>query len=204
MSSRRSGSTLIEVMIGCLILGLLMTVLFQCFRSGAGAWKKVEAQAALIGDLQVTASLLDREFERTSPASVTVDPAGTGLAFLSPLDDSGLYTTDVNGRIEWKAYCVCWYDAASKTLQWHKFPLVAAAPERQTPGPIQEYDDGSGKKPLASYYNNGRVVARFVDSCAFVRTGVAVQFTWLVQRKRYGSERLESARMASQITPRNN
>jgi hypothetical protein len=203
MSSSRKGNTLIEVMVGCVILGLLMTLLFQCFRSGAGAWKKVEAQAELIGDLQVTASLLDREFERTSPASVTLDATGTGMAFLSPLDDTGQYTCDVNGRLEWKAYCVCWYDAAGKTLMWRKFPLVAGAPERLTAGPIQDYDDGSGKKALAAYYVNGRVVARHVDACTFARAGLGLQFNWLVQRKRYGSERLESVRMVSQITPRN-
>lgn len=203
MSRGLRGNTMVEILVGCLILGLLMTLLFAAFRSGAGAWKKVETQAELIGDLQVSASLLQRELERSVPASLSLDPAGNGLAFLSPLVDGGQYTCDINGSIEWKAYCVCWYDPATRTLQWRKIALVGGAPEATVPGPIESYNDGTGAKPLNAYFANGRVIARNVRSCNFQRLGLSVEYQVVAERKRYGTERLESVRLASQITPRN-
>lgn len=200
------GTTLLETMIGAMLLCLMMAALFFIYQMGASAWKKGEAQTELMADIETCHARLIRELERSTYASLSLDPVappGPAISFLSAVDDAGQFCFDtVTQQIQWQKYVAVYYDAASREVRWREIALAPGAPEANTPEPIESYDAGGGA-PLATYLTGGQAMARNISSLQMVWSNGVLELTTRGERKRYGSERLEEFSLRSVVGLRN-
>lgn len=190
------GHTLVELMVGFMLLTLLFGMLYFVYRTGAGAWKKSETQVELLQEAQVVTSRLSREVERSVYDSAEVDPGpniGTAVAFLSCWNDAtDQYDYDATSRSPiWHKYLICYYDAANQKVYWNETPLgsptTAAAP----------------LPALATYRSGGKLLASHVTRCDFTLSEEVLELQLELERKHYGSEKLEQIQLPTRVFFRN-
>jgi hypothetical protein len=183
------------------VLGMLFVLLFRIYQIGASAWKKGDAQPDLLQGMQVAKARLSVEIERSIYESLSLGPGGNGLSFLSAVDDTGVFRYDpVTLTPRWQKYVVVYFDAPNKNLMWTTVSVVGT-PQEMTPAPIEAFGP---MLPVQTYFTGGRPVARDLAVCTFAVTpDQLVSFTWIGQKKRYGSERLEKLELQSQLGFRN-
>ncbi len=196
----RSGTTIAELMVAIFILGLLFVALFEIYRMGASAWRKGEAETTLLQGLQVVKSRLDRELERSTFDSLSVD--ANGLAFLSAMDygTRSFVIEPALVRPRWQKYIVVYYDPPQRAILWREVPVVGT-PQENGATPIEAF---GAQTPLASYYAGGRVVIRDVAAWQIqVTVDELVALTWRVERQRYGKQAPETIELRSVVHMRN-
>lgn len=191
----RSGLTLVEVLVTLTVLSILMTALFAVFKMGLSAWHKTSTKNELLQQVQIVDFRLSDELQLSALESATADPGIDALSFLSPLDANGKFILSAKGRPEFQKYIIYYRKSSDQKMYRREVLLNAGASERNVPGPIEEYDPGTGKKPLGFYTNSGQPLARyFTDFTPEVLPEPVSQVTWKLtaQRKRYGTDRPES------------
>lgn len=202
---KRRGLSLLETMISAVLLGILTSLLFFVYRMGASSLMKGQAQTELLQDVQASSSRLLREIERSTYASLSLDPPppggpATAISLLSAIDPAGQFAYDpAVGEPTWQKYVVLYYDAPSEELRWREVVLAAGSPEARTPGPIEQYQGSA----LATYRNGGRTIARHVTRCELSFADGTVTLLLETQRKRYGSEQKEQITLRSSGAFRN-
>lgn len=189
---RRPGTTLMEVMVASGIMLMVISMVFVVYVTGARAWRRGEGQADLLQDLEVIQTQLQREVASSVSLSLSADAPGKSLSFLSARLPGGGFQV-VDGHVEWQSYLVYYLDPPTRELRRREIPLVAGAPQRQTPGPIDAYDDGSGARPLSSYCVGGDVIGRDVSDLTFavMNGGRLLKVTVEATRKRPDNPGLE-------------
>lgn len=182
---------------------LLSLVLFELYRVGASAWQKSDSQVDVLRNLQTVLTHVSRDAQGSSFASQSNDP--TALSFLTAVQGAAGFVVDpTTFRPIWQGYRVYYYSPALKTVSVREEPLVAGAPETSAAGPIENYAGPSGAQPLAFYCNSGRLLASGVTRFQVdVTAPDLIELTLEGQKKRYGSERLETLRLKSTVRMRN-
>jgi general secretion pathway protein J len=97
-SRGRAGFTLVEVMIGLVLLAMLMTVILTSIRLGTGIWSQAEARTDDQDAMTSVETLLRRTVDAAQPAFASADPSDRrilfsglpdALDFVAPLPGSG-------------------------------------------------------------------------------------------------------------------
>jgi general secretion pathway protein J len=70
MRAREVGFTLIEMLVGLALLGLLTLVLFSALRFGSQSWERAEGKSLQVVDLAIMESMLRRELGKAFPLRV--------------------------------------------------------------------------------------------------------------------------------------
>lgn len=186
---RLRGISLAELMVSCVILGLLLAAAFAIYRMGASAWLKSDVKSELLQVAQQVSAKVNREIEASSYRSVEIAPDGSGLAFLSAKDGNGIFNYDpVAITPRWQEYVVLYFDQGRKALLQREVPVLGL-PQEKAAMPISSLGGG----PVANYFQNGRVIAHGMDSCRFSVTaseGIVVEIS--ASKKRYGSQTPEN------------
>lgn len=160
---RPAGFTLVELLISCVILGLLLTVTFMIYRMGASAWLKSDAKSELLQIAQVVTAKLNREVESSSYRSASVSADNSAVAFLSARNADGVFVyDDVSVIPHWQNYVVFYFQASSKSLLRREVG-VAGTPAELAAQPI----DVLGGGPVDNYRSAGRVMGSGMDNCRF-------------------------------------
>jgi prepilin-type N-terminal cleavage/methylation domain-containing protein len=166
--TRRSGFTLLEMLIVCSMVGLLITVLFAIFFQGASAWRLSDARSDLEGEAALILHRLTLEAQQSSRASLST--AGEAVSFASARDAGGDFQNTPQGDPLWQEVVV-YYRHPEGTLRRRELPLPTP---QATPLPIQDLDLGWGPRPLADYLSEGKVAARLVESFQPVQTSTGM------------------------------
>jgi type II secretory pathway pseudopilin PulG len=185
-TSTRSAFTVLEALLSMALLSLMLVAAFWCYRMGALAWKKSEAQSELQNTAQLLQSRLCREVERSIYASASADPPGTGTAFalLLPVTNGGDVALNSAEFVpSWQRYGV-FYLASEGELRFRDIPLAPGSPEANNPEPIDRYDAG-GMQPLSSYRTGGQVLGRGVRLFEVRLSQGLAEFTLRVERPRF-------------------
>lgn len=146
----RAGFTLIEVIAGCVVLGLLTLVIFNVFALASTSFQTTSVRLELQGELRKICTELRREFEQSTYASVAIapqvvvvpdqppDPTPTsnvnrdGLCFASLANPQGPGTVDnVTGLTRWDGYTVYspyWAVADPANCKLFRYRVSAHAP----------------------------------------------------------------------------
>lgn len=154
---RARGATLIELMLGIALLGMLLTLLFLIFHMGWNAWRSANLRSDLNDQSRLVVQSLSRDLEASVYASLSLQ--GEAVSFLSARDDAGVFALDGNGDPLWQRYVVFYRDAGRDEVVRAELPLAAPL---SAPEPI-EVNTG---QPLASLLGPGRVIARGVKRLA--------------------------------------
>jgi prepilin-type N-terminal cleavage/methylation domain-containing protein len=201
-----TGLTLVEVLVVLSIFSILLTAIYFIFQMGLSAWHKTATKNELLQQVQIVNFRLSKELERSSLGSLSADTALGIVAFLSPLDNDGVFVVGTEGRPEWQRYIVYYHNSAENVIYRTEIPLIAGASERRVPTLLEDYNDGSGPQPLAAYASGGRPLSRFVTIFEpTVFPAPLSQLNWLItaERRRYGSERPEMLTMTAAAYLRN-
>lgn len=202
--TRQRGVTIMEILVACLVLALLGLLTIALFRTGASGWRKLEAQSTLLADYEVLEAKLSREAQRSCfvSASTTVGPNGSTLAFLSAMNDDGVFAIDpLSYQPVWQKYLVFYYDQNARRIYLAEVPLVPGSPEISAPQRLEDYDAGTGS--LEDYRHDGRLLMTDVDTCNFSLLDSILSFEIAGSRKRYGDTEPEILRMAGSAGFRN-
>lgn len=87
--ARRYGSagfTLIEMMIGLVLLSLMLTVLFSSLRLGATSWDTAERKLARVAEREAALRIVERQLQLSMPILHAPDGESAKLAFLGEAD----------------------------------------------------------------------------------------------------------------------
>ncbi len=160
---RVEATTLIEVLIASSILLLIISFIFFVYVNGTRAWHRGQNQADLLQDLMLVQEAVRRDLASSAYASLTIDQPNRAFSVLSPRGPNGRPVV-VDGEIEWQSYVVFYHDATQRAVLRLEVPLIAAAPERSAPAPIEQYDPGSGPRNLVDYLGDGEVIGRDIYS----------------------------------------
>lgn len=131
---------------------------------GLNAFHKTTTKNDLHRQIQVMSLRLMDELQRSSIASVSLDPATNSdtIGFLSALDNNGNFILDARGRPEWQKYVIYYHESSDDKIYRVEVPLIATASQRRVPTPIENYNGGSGEETLSFYATGGRPVARLI------------------------------------------
>jgi general secretion pathway protein J len=89
ISARRHGSagfTLIEMMIGLVLLSIMLTVLFSSLRLGATSWDTAERKLARVAEREAALRIIERQLQLSMPILHAPDGELAKLAFLGEAD----------------------------------------------------------------------------------------------------------------------
>ena len=194
LTCTRGGFSLLEAVLSCFLMTILTVVCFVALRGGMWASQRGASQAEAVQDVQSMLAVLTAYLQSASLPSLTIGPGNTSFAVLDNAPQNGPRSYDASGRVVWERYDIVYYDAPAKVLRARYLPLTSTASERQTPGPLDQYDPGGGAQPLASYLNSGQVIGRNLLSCQFSRQGGRVALTLHCEKKgpRNGVEKVET------------
>jgi Prokaryotic N-terminal methylation motif len=203
LRKRRRGITLVELIVASFVLGLLGLLTVALFRTGASGWKKLEAQSTMLADYEVLNTKISREAQRSVYGSASTDVGANGptLAFLSALDDDGVFVLSDTYEPVWQKYLVFYHDQAKRSVYFAEVPLIKDSPEIKVPGPLQNYDGGS--PDLDKYRTDGRLLMTDVDRCTFTLAGTMLTVEIEGSRKRYGDSKPETLEMINSTAFRN-
>ncbi|MGE0494900.1 MAG: type II secretion system protein J [Vulcanimicrobiota bacterium] len=195
----RRGFTLGELLVGALITGLLLAMLFAIFRTGASAWHKTDAQADLTGSLQRIGARFVACLEQADLQTVQVSPDRRILAAVVATDAAGNLHRDANGDLLWQRYVLFWWDSVRQEVYTRELPH-ANIPQGEF---LTDVDLGSGPQPLSFYANSGRRLAGEITDFEVGYTGQIATMRAVGTHQRYGSERAETVEMQFAARPRN-
>ena len=164
----RIGFTIAEVLVAGFVMGLLLVAIFAIFRMGVVSWQKLNANTELFQSIQVSSAKLSRDAERSVFVSASMDNSGRAVAFLSPLDQDEQFVVRDDGSLEWQKYLVFYRDPSTNEVLVKEVPLHPTAAERMNPGPIENYNDGTGTKAWSTYMSAGQPLARDVTEFTIV------------------------------------
>lgn len=193
-TSVKRGFSLLEAVLSCALMAILSGVCFVALRGGMWATQRGATQSEVVQDVQAMLATLTAYLQSASLPSLTIGPGNTSFAVLDNAPQNGPRSYDTSGRVVWERYDIVYYDAPGKVLRARYLPLAPAAPERGTPGPLEQYNPGGGAQPFASYLTDGQVLGRNLTSCQFARQGQRVAVTLVCEKKgpRNGVEKVET------------
>ncbi len=180
--SGRRGTSILEMVFVCAMIGILTLLIFATYRMGLSATNKSLSQNELLSELQVGLRTLGSNLRQGSADSVSLAPGGSAIAFLSSSDLAGNPQIGPEGQPLWQAYIIFYHDAAEQTLKKRRIELPPASPFRTYPGPIENVDFGSGVEPIAFYLNSGAPVSRMLESF-LVEEDPAIDDNYLITLK---------------------
>ncbi len=202
-----AGLTLLELLLACALTLMLRAGIYAIFRMGVSSWHKVDSQTELQQSLEVAATRIAKQVQRSPYDSCTISPDGRALACLSALyDDGRVAVSPLDGTLQWQRYLVFYFDSSKGELREVEVPVLASSPERTRAGPLENFDSGSGPQPWPFYTQMGRVLARQVTNFEAVLEpdpSKLLTVTLVGQKKRYGSDAPEIATTRVSIGLRN-
>lgn len=161
---RNSGVSLIEAIVVCGMIGILTAFIFATYSLGLRATFKGNAQNELLGQLQLGVRILGDGLRESTTASVTLEPAGPGISFLTSYDINGVPVVGTDGRPIWQAYLIFYHDPVAKTLNRRRLELTPSSSIRTAPTTIENFNPGGGAQPLSFYLNSGQPVSRLIEN----------------------------------------
>lgn len=198
------GITIVELLVASFVLGLLGLLTVALFRTGASSWKKLEAQSSMLAEYEVLNEKLSREIQRSvyASASTAVSPDGSTLAFLSAIDEHGVFVLNpTTHEPEWQKYLIFYFHQPTRKCYMAELPLAAGSPEKDTPETLENYDAGSGN--LNDYRKDGRLLMTDLDVCNFTLADSMLNLEIGGSRSRYGSSQPEVLKMTNSTAFRN-
>lgn len=105
---------MVELMLGILLLGMLLVVLFTIFERGWAAWRQANTRNDLSNQSRQAVDSLTRELEASVYESVSLGPES--VSFLSARDDDGQPVLDAAGNILWQRFVLYYRDPATRRM----------------------------------------------------------------------------------------
>jgi len=173
---RRSGFTVVEVIISASMLLALSLLLVVGWSQGMRAWGTVAEKNEVVTQGQRLVRLLERELEGSSTASVETAPSPSSLSFASSfdLDTRRQFEADAaTGSLFWQKRVVYYFQ--DQSVYRRELATPVSSPGYSSPLPISEVDLGSGKRPMTFYTDQGSPVAREVTDATFELDGSRVR-----------------------------
>ncbi len=204
-TSDPSAFTLAEVTVASFVAVLLMMAAFFIYRTSVSVWMKGDSSTEVRNAAVVALQKVSRDLERSIYDSVSVSADQRGVVFLTALDDNGRFQYDpVNQWSLWQAYHVYYFDPPTRSLRLRRVPVVGT-PQETVPTRIESFGPS---QPVDTYLNSGQLVAPNLDAGQFgleasFSGAPLVRMIFRSDKKRYGSERLESYGVNSVIHLRN-
>lgn len=193
------GFTLAEALVGAVVAGMLFGAIFWVYRNAASAFMKGDTLTHLRHATLTGSQKLSRDLERSVYDSLSVSPDARAISFLTALDPNGEFQFDaITQQARWQAYLIYYYEAAGgaapeRSLKRRRVSVVGT-PQETAPTPIESF---GAAQPLSSYLSGGDPVALELDFCEFLvelspSGEPLIRARLRAEKKRYGSERLES------------
>lgn len=121
--------TLAEVLVASALLLVVQGIAYLLLVLSNRSWSVVATRADVAINAQVGVAAMRRELQDTTASSVTV---GTNaVAFLSALDDGGVFQTDADGQPLWQAFVVYYVDPNNSALRRSRITPASATPLSQ-------------------------------------------------------------------------
>lgn len=108
MRSRSRGVTLVETLIHSSLMLLLLGGIVAVLILGTRHFRMVEAVAEVQREMAAAVGSLRQELAETRSASILAGAGPTGVIFLSPRTDSGVWAHNSTGKLLWQRW-VCFY-----------------------------------------------------------------------------------------------
>lgn len=151
----RSGHTLVELMLGIFLLGMLLFLLFVIFEQGWAAWRQASLRNDLANQSRQVVDSLTREMQSSIYESVSIQ--GEAVSFLSARDDSGASVLDGSGNLVWQRYVLYYRDDPTRRVLRCEVPVAGGV---DPPVPIET----ALGNPLTTYLAPQRLIADRVRS----------------------------------------
>jgi len=199
-STYHRGATLLEVIVGMGILGLLSAMMFAVYVLGANAWMKGSTETDLLQASQLVTRFLAKEAEAATAQSLSFSSDNRGTAFLSASDSNGAFQYDSSSLLPlWQDYLLFWFEPANGTLFKRKVPVVGT-PVETTPAPFSTFTS----VPLDAYLVDGRPLVRGLTEVRFTNPGPSqLKIELDVEQRRYGNTEAEVTRVETLVHLRN-
>lgn len=127
MKHARRGTTLLELLVYSLLLGVLLLAVYGVFSAGMKYFRFIEATSDLRGQAQTTLIRIAAELAETRGYTVLVDDEA--LIFCSPRNRAGSYTYDAYGNLQWHRFVGYYRESDGRIL---RTPVYLSTP-RSTP-----------------------------------------------------------------------
>ena len=197
ISVPNKGFSLVELMISTGLLFLLIILIGALHITSHKAYAKTGASQELTGEGNLFTRLLSSELQRSAFLSVSVEPDGKALSFLSAKQSDGSVAYNASGTQIWDHWVIFYLEG--EELRRREFPWVDGPTVRETPVTIE----AATGIPLAAYLTGeGKTLSRQVESFRVE----ALPGTQLVQYQLELQSRLDSEhllRLQGKIRPRN-
>ena len=161
--SPSSGFSVLELTMAAALVGILTTLVFGAYAAGLKSMFKSQAQNELLSELQVMARRVSNEMQQTSIESVSLSADGEAVSYLTCYDADGIPQLSPGGSPLWEAYLVVYLDRTIKSVVLNRVDLKNTSPQRTVPTPIEKFKTGGTTKPINSYRNAGRPIARYIE-----------------------------------------
>lgn len=192
----RRGFGLLELLVSAAVLLLLLGLQLLLIREGSSSWHKADVQSELQCSLQVAMARLAREAEGSTWAGVSLGNQSVSL-LSAHLQDEPLALSS-NGYVLWKRYSVFYVEDGELLRVEHRWPAPGDVAK-----PIEEFDFGTGVRPLSSYAQAGQRLASSVTDFQVHRQDGLLVVEVAASRTRYGSSEPERASFRQEIFLRN-
>lgn len=126
----RKGMTLIEMLIACFCVLFLVDILFFMFFSGNAIWQASITRTADTQELQVADLKIGAELMQSDLNTVTNNTSGSpsGFSFLSAVNSSGYFVTDITGAPVWQKYVIYCIPSGTTNLVRNEVSLSSLFP----------------------------------------------------------------------------
>ncbi|MFN8608502.1 MAG: hypothetical protein U0931_13275 [Vulcanimicrobiota bacterium] len=181
---RRRGTTLLEAMLTCAMLGALFVLLMSIYLVCLRAWHKSNTQSNLVQDARLALSRLTREAARSSGAGLSSQDHSFTL--LCPAQKDGKLDLDGELGVVWDHYLTC--SLQGDNLQVQMASLKPNDEGRLAPLPISQLDPQPRPNPP-------EIWLREVDKFEVTKVGVrCLQLDLTLRRHHYGQRTPEIVR----------
>lgn len=194
------GVTLLEILVGMGILGVLSTMLFGVYVMGANAWMKGSTESEILQTSQVVTRFLAKEAEASTAQSLSFSSDNRGTAFLTATDNTGTFQYDRSSLLPlWQDYAIFWFDAPESALYKRKVSVLGS-PVETTPAPFSSFST----IPLDGYFVDGRPLVRGIKELRFSSPAPSqLKIDLEVEKGRYGHTEPERVKVETLIHLRN-
>ncbi len=199
LTSDRKGATLAEVLVGGFVLSLLLLAVTEIYRNATAAWIKGEQQSALLQQVQLGLTRIDKEVERSVYDSLSISSDFRGAALLSALYSDGVFMFDApTQQPRWQNYIVFYHDPPTRELRRVEVPVVGT-PQETAAAPIENF---GAMTPIENYFVGGEVIARDIEQCVFGVTPDGL-LSVLLKATKKGKSTVDEVEMTTQSGFRN-
>lgn len=128
---RRRAFSLVETILGLALLGIILAVAFRAFEVGARSWRGSDLRGDMVLGTRLLITDLERETQRSTYASLSVEPGV--CAFASASDADGQFAFNAQGEPQWRQYVLYYLDGQHRVCRREVEQLPPSPPQPLAP-----------------------------------------------------------------------